>query len=206
MKGKVCLAVLVISFILYIMDVVSDIYVAIQHYRNDDKWWCVITVIFVLIPHFIINTYAACVNVNFLWIRREKSLMMWLLQISIFTTFKHEFFKWKRKYWKKSDENVSQYSADITLSLHHTYLCVVEAFGESAPQCCLQNYIMLRYWHFPWYTVLSTVISLLSLAWNILTLETSCKLCQLPSVQLYSVHENKVFSFYSYVIGFVYSL
>lgn len=30
---------------------------------------------------------------------------------------------------------------------------------------------MLRQWYFPWYTVLSTVLSLLSLAWSITTLE-----------------------------------
>ena len=46
-----------------------------------------------------------------------------------------------------------------------------EALTESTPQWCLQIYIMLRQWHFPWLTVLSTVISLLSLAWSITALE-----------------------------------
>ena len=46
-------------------------------------------------------------------------------------------------------------------------MCYIEAFVESAPQWCLQFYIMLRQWSFPWITVTSNVISLLSLAWSI---------------------------------------
>ena len=47
----------------------------------------------------------------------------------------------------------------------------LETITESAPQLCLQVYIMLRQWDFPTYTVVSSVLSLLSLAWSITTLE-----------------------------------
>ena len=47
----------------------------------------------------------------------------------------------------------------------------LETITESAPQLCLQLYIMLRQWYFPTYTVVSSVLSLLSLAWSITTLE-----------------------------------
>ena len=192
MKGKTSLLVLLTSFILYIMDIISDIYVAIQYYKNGEIWWCAITLVFVIVPHIIINTYAAYININFLWMSARKSFLMWILQISILASFKQEFTRWKREHWKGNtrDEQHStnvtemhntrneQHSADVTLTMHHTFLCLAEAFAESAPQCCLQNYIMIRQWHFPWYTILSTFLSLLSLAWSITSLEISCKTCQ----------------------------
>ena len=47
----------------------------------------------------------------------------------------------------------------------------VATVTESAPQLLLQVYIMLRQWDFPTYTVVSSVLSFLSLAWSITTLE-----------------------------------
>ncbi len=47
----------------------------------------------------------------------------------------------------------------------------VETITKSAPQLCLQVYIMLRQWYFPTYTMVSSVLSFLSLAWSITTLE-----------------------------------
>ena len=196
MKGKTSLLALLMSFILYFMDIISDIYVAFQYYKNGEIWWSAITLVFVIVPHVIINTYAAYINVNFLWVSARKSFLMWIFQISILASFKQEFTRWKREHWKNNrntrDEQHSanvtglgmhnsrneQHSADVTLTMHHTFLCLAEAFAESAPQCCLQNYIMIRQWHFPWYTVMSTVLSLFSLAWSITSLETSCKTCQ----------------------------
>jgi hypothetical protein len=40
----------------------------------------------------------------------------------------------------------------------------------------MQVYIMLRQWYFPWYTVVSTVFSLLSLAWSITNLKKARKI------------------------------
>ena len=65
--------------------------------------------------------------------------------------------------------------ADFSLTMHHTFICLAEAFAESAPQWCLQNYIMMKQWYFPWHTLVSTFLSLLSLAWSITSLETSRK-------------------------------
>ena len=47
----------------------------------------------------------------------------------------------------------------------------IETIAESAPQWCLQVYIMLRQQSYPWYTVVSTILSLLSLIWSITALE-----------------------------------
>ena len=57
----------------------------------------------------------------------------------------------------------------------HTFspakLCYLQTITESAPQLCLQAYIMLCQWKFPRYTAVSCVLSLLSLVWNTTALE-----------------------------------
>ena len=177
MKDKISLLLLLMRFVLYIMDIASDIYVAVQYYKNGEIWWCSITLIFVIVPHFIINTYAAFMNVSILGFNPRLSFLMWIFQISIVASFKQEFNRWKRER-KKDEVHMIKLHSDVTLSMHHTFICLVEAFAESAPQWCLQNYIMIRQWYFPWYTAISTFLSLFSLAWSITSLETSHKTAQ----------------------------
>ena len=110
MKGKTSLLVLLTSFILYIMDIISDIYVAIQYYKNGEIWWCAITLVFVIVPHIIINTYAAYININFLWMSARKSFLMWILQISILASFKQEFTRWKREHWKGNTRDAALFT------------------------------------------------------------------------------------------------
>ena len=52
----------------------------------------------------------------------------------------------------------------------------LETITKSAPQLCLQLYIMLRQWDFPAYTVVSSVLSFVSLTWSIMTLEKERKI------------------------------
>ena len=176
MKGKKPLLFLLASFILYIMDIISDIYVAFQYYKNGETWWCAITLAFVIVPHVIINTFAAYTFDYGL--SGPKVFFMWILQLSILTSFKQELARWKREHLKRNvniTDQHKQHSRDLSLTVHHFFLRLAEAFAESARQWCLQNYIMIKQWHFPWYTILSTFFSLLSLAWSITSLEASYK-------------------------------
>ena len=70
---------------------------------------------------------------------------------------------------------VTRYIQAVSSENPRTYLLAIlrylDTITESAPQWCLQVYIMLRQWSFPSYTVVSAVFSLLSLAWSITTLE-----------------------------------
>ncbi len=98
----------------------------------------------------------------------------------------------KHNYDRSSDKLLEIYNYRSAIvdccSLHRSiyiteYPCLllaklryVETITESAPQLCLQVYIMLRQWDFPTYTVVSSVLSLLSLAWSITTLEKEKKI------------------------------
>ena len=171
MKGKISLLLLLMRFILYIMDIISDIYVAVQYYKNGETWWCSITLIFVIVPHFIINTYTAHTNVGLFFLTPFQAFLLWIFQISILVSFKQEFNRWKEERKEDKVGNINKTTTNMSLKMIHTFICLAEAFAESAPQWCLQNYIMIRQWHFPWYTVISTFLSLLSLAWSITSFE-----------------------------------
>jgi hypothetical protein len=142
---------LLVGLVLFLFDYGSDIYVAIQYWKNNDTWWFGMTVgimTVIIIPSIIVNVTAIVQVMNFL------TCIAAVLQLSIVGRYIEAFVSLKHK--------------RIYFLAKLRYL---ETIMESAPQWCLQVYIMLRQWHFPSYTVVSSVFSLLSLAWSITTLE-----------------------------------
>lgn len=124
----------------------SDIYVAVQYWRNRQFVWFWLTFVFIVYPLLLVN------YISFLYHRNACTCIFGLLQFSMIPRYIYAIF---------SD------SHDFIIAK----LQYMETIGESAPQWCIQTYIMLRLWEFPWYTVLSVLISLVSLAWSITTLE-----------------------------------
>jgi hypothetical protein len=184
MEGKKELFMLIVSLTLFISDVGTDIFVATQYKRKEEYYWFGLTLFFVVVPYIIVNimaTYQAAPD-KFC---EDSSCFSMLSCSSIFMRFGKEFINWKSKYRdnRPCRENYKEcnctkckkYSEIITKSNKSAYdfawIRYVETLMESTPQWCLQVYIMLRQWEFPWYTLLSTVFSLLLLAWNITTLE-----------------------------------
>ena len=166
MKGKFALASLIVGYLLHVADVALDVYVAIQYCIREEWWWFSLTLIFIVLP-VIIQNFGICVS-------PLRSF------IAVSMSYRDAFRKWKDQNWDNTqlDENESREkrktfveSARILAEMRY-----VETMAESAPQWCLQTYVMLRQWFFPWYTILSTFFSLLSLAWSITTLEKAEKL------------------------------
>ncbi|CAB4022125.1 XK-related 6 [Paramuricea clavata] len=139
---------LLVGLALYLFDYGSDIYVAVQYGENNEFWWFWMTIGFIGIPSIIVNITAIVQLVNYL------TCIAAVLQLSIVGRYIEAFVSLEHK--------------RIYLLAMLRYL---ETIMESAPQWCLQVYIMLRQWYFPSYTVVSSVFSLLSLAWSITTLE-----------------------------------
>jgi hypothetical protein len=168
---------LITGLVLFIFDVVTDIVVAAQYRFKGEYWWFGFTLGFIIVPLFIVNLMAC--------VQAEEHEDLFFVCSSIFVRYVEEFKYWKQTHWdnppcgdnykKCNCPNCKQYRAEITKSNKSAYKLAwvryVETLTESTPQWCLQVYIMLRQWDFPWLTVLSTVISLLSLAWSITALE-----------------------------------
>ncbi len=150
--------------VLYLFDYGSDIYVAIKYWKNNDGWWFGMTTGFILVPSIIVNI-TAIVQVFNSW----RSIMA-VLQLSIVVRYIETIISPYPPVTTSPDD------PDRCRIFFLVKLRYLETITESAPQLCLQVYIMLRQWDFPTYTVVSSVLSLLSLAWSIMTLEKERKI------------------------------
>ena len=186
-RGILHLINLIVGCGLYVSDVGFDIYVAVQYAKRDEWWWFAFTLAFVILP-FIIMSFFVC-RENETACDTLFSLLLSL--VAVLMCYEEDFRQWKRKYWDNEPCGNSCYrncccqrckkylEAKKKLVNSSSYLATVryfETISESAPQWCLQNYIMLRQWYFPWYTVLSTVFSFISLALSITSLEKTDKI------------------------------
>ena len=183
MRGKGSLCLLLTSFVLYVFDVGSDIYVAITYYQKRDYWWFRITIALVILPSIIVNINSLITNWNFSKKGKRLKILVCVFQLSVIQQYWEAFKRWKKMNCNNPDltcnrnmyycpcQNCLNYSIAKKERAKHAFklalTCYIEAFAESAPQWCLQFYIMLRQWSFPWITVTSTVFSFLSLAWSI---------------------------------------
>ncbi|CAB4023590.1 XK-related 9 [Paramuricea clavata] len=184
MRGKKELFMLITGFVLFIFDLVADIVVAVRYGLKGERWWFGLTFVFIIVPLFIVNILATFQAIEH-ETSEDLSICLCLVCSSIFVRYIEEFKYWKQTHWDNTPcrdnykecncPDCIQYCEGITKSNKSTcsfaWVHYVETLTESTPQWCLQIYIMLRQWDFPWLTVLSAVISLLSLAWSITALE-----------------------------------
>ena len=157
--------ILIVGLLLYLLDLGSDIYVAIQYWKHDDDLWFGMTTGFILVPSIIVNI-TVIVQVFDFW-----RFIMAALQLSIVVHYIETIISPYPPVIGRSETE----SPDRRRIYFLAKLRYLETITGSAPQLCLQVYIMLRQWDFPWYTVVSSVFSLLSLAWSITTLEKEKK-------------------------------
>ena len=183
MREKGSLFLLLTSFLLYGFDVGSDIYVAITYFQKEDYWWFGMTIALVILSGIIVNIFALYGNFHISDEGMIFKVLAFVFQLSVIQQYWEALKRWKRmnigatqpcnednydtcecencKHYLEEKKKCAKYDNDLALTRY------IEAFVESAPQWCLQFYIMLRQWSFPWITVTSNVISLLSLAWSI---------------------------------------
>lgn len=173
---------LVIGLGLFVLDLSSDIFVAVQHIRNGEIWWFVSTIII----FFITIIYITMASRHQMKSGRLNNCLMYTF-LSIFRLYHKEFMQWKRTFWDNSPcarncrenpcEICQRYVEEKTKFSDYQYhlasIRYIESMSELAPQWCLQVYIMLRQWYYPWYTVVSVTFSLLSIAWNVTAVEKS---------------------------------
>ena len=153
MEDKRKRAFLLAGLVLYLFDLGSDIYVAVQYWKNYEPWWFGMTIIFISVPSLFVNGAAI------IQIRNIGTFLVAIFQLSIVVRHIEVLIE--------PDKKSGAFSRTYLLAI----LRYIETIAESAPQWCLQVYIMLRQQSYPSYTVISTILSLLSLAWSITALE-----------------------------------
>ncbi len=189
MRGKSQLLFLVTGMLIYILDLASDILIAVRYYRNEESKWFAITLSFIVIT-IVITNFAACLHASKDTFEGPcKWLWVFCAGCPILFRYIEELNYWKRanldsspcgKACQKSPcvecKRDLEKKQKLTKSIYSlAWLHLIQTLTESAPQCCLQLYIMLNQWHFPYFTVISTSVSLISLVWCITALEQARK-------------------------------
>ena len=194
MSGKIELILLLAGFLLFIVDQVTDIIAAVEYRCDDvtdiiaaaeygqkcDNVWSGWTLTLVLVPLFFVS-FMATVQITD---NCDCCCLMFSYPFSIFVRFFRLYELRKQTYMNSpcgEDYNAcdcrrcAQYREGVHDFNESTYEFVwihyLRAITGSAPQWCLQVYIVFRQRGLPWYTLLSVVFSFFSLAWSITNLE-----------------------------------
>ncbi|CAB3996264.1 XK-related 9 [Paramuricea clavata] len=160
---------LITGLVLFIFDLVTDIVVAAQYGLKGEYWWFGLTLLFIIVPLFIVNLMATYQTIKHRFCRKL-SCRLWFVCSSIFVRYGQEFKYWKQPHWNNPPcgdnykecncPDCEQYRVVMKESNRSGYnlawVRYVETLTESAPQWCLQIYIMLRQWDFPWHCVYIT--------------------------------------------------
>ncbi|CAB4044546.1 XK-related 6, partial [Paramuricea clavata] len=175
---------LFVGFVFFVIDIGTDIRLAVEYNRQCETLWFRLTLLFILAPYVVISIMAAFQKKEQTGCQRLIASLQCLLS-SLIWRYVEEYQHWKRRhcdnspcqenYEECSCANCENYRKAIKESNESAYnfawLRYVETIAESAPQWCLQVSIMLVRWNFPRLTVTSAVFSFFSLALSITTLE-----------------------------------
>ncbi|KAG9510166.1 XK-related protein 6 [Fragariocoptes setiger] len=190
-------AALIFSMCSFVVDMITDIAVAVFHYLNHDWWYFGLTLTFIVIPTIITT------SISFRWYltdeeidgapavsRRQwcvRSLFLILQMGPILRYF--ESLSYGMQWRKETDpeEKKRIYLRMIFEDSDATMLRLFEAFMESAPQLILQMYILAKnhsYDNDEYWTVVaqlaSITTSLISVSWSLVSYSKSLRLT-LPS-------------------------
>ena len=133
-KGGVCIPAALLSIILYFSDVSSDLYLADQHYDNDDVVWARFTVAFILVP-WILSLLEALGAVCRDFSKRHLIFLVAAL-FNVYPVAPLFLAIWRHCTGDKPAA-VREEQLSCTLRLH-------EILFESLPQLLLQLYIASR--------------------------------------------------------------
>lgn len=184
MKGKNHLFFLVIGMLLYILDFTSDVWLAVRYHKNNETEWFWATLSLVIIASIITNI-AVCLHTSGDTIEGPYKCLWMFCTCPILFRFVEEFAYWKQANLDRSpcggecqklnckecEKHLKKRQRSLTSTYSLAWLHLLQTLTESAPQFCLQVYIMSNQWDFPCLTILSTLISFFSLAFSITFLE-----------------------------------
>ena len=181
--GILQLFTLAFSFILYLVDLGTDVYVAIQHYKNGDPLFFITTVGVIGLSTVLVNIYAIRVLKMIPCYLRAILFVSHLSMICLFVSEIRRCVKENQgneaqcgssqKHFSKCDCNGcrSRLKESIETSLNVSFVRSMETFIEAVPQWLLQVYIMIDQQRYPWYAVTSVVLSFASLLFGVVSLE-----------------------------------
>ncbi|XP_061191359.1 uncharacterized protein LOC133199560 [Saccostrea echinata] len=155
--------VTILSFVSYILDVLSDIAVIVLFFLDGSAVWGAVSLALVALSTFAMQIFSFC------WHVTDGTMTMKTFLLHAF------FLAPLHRYWRvlklgiKSRRTGSQEDIEAVYSANNDVclLRLFESFLESAPQLILQLYIIISFQHFDWIIGMSTFFSLTSIAWSV---------------------------------------
>ncbi len=168
---------------LYIFDLGTDVYVAIQHKQNGDGGYFLLTAGFIISSIIVVNIFATFA-LKAPWYLRA---LAFLTHFSMIYLFIGEIWRW----WKESSGDKDrpcnsgkhfsecgcryicepELHESVEASLNMSHVRSMETFIEAIPQLLLQVCLMVYEKSFPWFTIVSVAFSFISLLFGIYSLE-----------------------------------
>lgn len=179
MGVKIQLMSLTFGFLLYILDVGSDVYVALQYYKNGQTTYFIVSVVLGAPPIIIVNIYAT-ITLRSKW--KIVKFFLFITHLAMLKLFIDELYRCRDenkhshngKHFSKCDcrDCKGRFKESTKYTLEYTTVRYIEAFAEAAPQWCFQV-MVLRHngGPYPWYAIASIILSFLSMLWSIYCLE-----------------------------------
>ncbi|GIX96517.1 XK-related protein 6 [Caerostris darwini] len=157
------LLLIILSIGSFLVDIVTDIIVIFQYYKNGHFVWLILTTSLVCLPSLIVQIF----SIRWYIIDGTATtfvIFMHIIQLGLFYRFLQLLLEGFRVRKSKSSSDLEKFNhqqSDISM------LRLFESFTESAPQLVLQLYIMISTddWN-PW-TGISAIASVVSLSWGI---------------------------------------
>ena len=185
MREKTQKCFLAIGMLIYILDMASDVWMAVRYFQNDESKWFALTLSFIIITILATNI-AACLQ-TFKDTFEGPCKWLWIFSTCWPVLFRYieEFWRWKEAKLDSFQcaQNKNDCACDeckknlekrenLAKSFYSlTWLHLIQTLTQCGPQFCLQVYIMLSEWRFPWLNVVSALVSLTSLVWCITAVE-----------------------------------
>ncbi|GIZ01606.1 XK-related protein 6 [Caerostris extrusa] len=150
------LLLIILSIGSFLVDIITDVIVIFEYYKNGHFVWLILTTSLVCLPSLIVQIF----SIRWYIIDGTATtfvIFMHTIQLGLFT----EGFRVRKSKSSSDLEKFNHQQSDISM------LRLFESFTESAPQLVLQLYIMISTddWN-PW-TGISAIASVVSLSWGI---------------------------------------
>ena len=154
---------LLFSAILYVLDIGSDIWLAVQYFTEGDLWWGSLTVAFIVVPWIVswVLPFCAWTNDPNSKVRNNKEENFFHIASFVNLVPVAALAVSARDFWrgKIADAEEEKLGAEL--------LRLIEIFFEAAPQASLQLYVLARKNRLDALLIAAIVTSLLSVAYGL---------------------------------------
>ncbi|GAB1600182.1 uncharacterized protein LOC106872646 isoform X1 [Argonauta hians] len=167
-------AIVVLSAVIYLLDVATDVVVVIQYMFEERLIWFSLSLAFVVVPMVCIQI----LSLKWLLTKRNTKIscmsgFLHFIGLALIKRYADVLQTWSEvkttSNTVRTDKVFQQVSGAFLLQLFQTFL-------EAAPQLILQSYVLLSTWHWSAGTGFSLLISLISFSWGFVSYSDNLRL------------------------------